>query len=116
MKLGSLLSVRCRHCSMKSSNIGGHTSLSTALVIIVKQQLVICCFVGYILQSCLKFLQIEMHMLKIITFNNWPTPLYLFTPFIPCVTVLLSGRVTMVNKCLGVYLFSNCDIDDDNFF
>ena len=33
MKLGSLLSVRFRHRSMKSSNIGGHTSLSTALVV-----------------------------------------------------------------------------------
>ena len=32
MKLGSLLSARCRHRSMKSSNIGDHTSLSTALV------------------------------------------------------------------------------------
>ena len=33
MKLGSLLSVRCRHRSMKSSSMEGHTSLSTALVL-----------------------------------------------------------------------------------
>ena len=35
MKLGSLISARCRHRSMKSSSMEGHTSLSTALVIIV---------------------------------------------------------------------------------
>ena len=35
MKLGSLLSARCRHRSMKSSRMEGHTSLSTALVIII---------------------------------------------------------------------------------
>ena len=35
MKLGSLLSARCRHCSMKSSSIEGHTSLSTAQVILL---------------------------------------------------------------------------------
>ena len=34
MKLGSLLSARCRHLSIKSNNIGGHTSLSTALVLL----------------------------------------------------------------------------------
>ena len=32
MKLGSLLSARCRHRSMKSSSMEGHTSLSTDLV------------------------------------------------------------------------------------
>ena len=32
MKLGSLLSARCRHRSMKSSSREDHTSLSTALV------------------------------------------------------------------------------------
>ena len=32
MKLGSLLSARCRHRSMKISSMEGHTSLSTALV------------------------------------------------------------------------------------
>ena len=32
MKLGSLLSARGRHRSMKSSRMEGHTSLSTALV------------------------------------------------------------------------------------
>ena len=32
MKLGSLLSARCRHRSMKSSRMEGHTSLSTVLV------------------------------------------------------------------------------------
>ena len=32
MEFGSLLSARCGHRSMKSSNIGGHTSLSRALV------------------------------------------------------------------------------------
>ena len=32
MKLDSLLSARCRHRSMKSSSMEGHTSLSTALV------------------------------------------------------------------------------------
>ena len=32
MKLGSLLFARCRHRSMKSSSMEGHTSLSTALV------------------------------------------------------------------------------------
>ena len=32
MKLGSLLSARCRHHSMTSSSMEGHTSLSTALV------------------------------------------------------------------------------------
>ena len=32
MKLGSLLSARCRHHSMKSSSMEGHTSLSTTLV------------------------------------------------------------------------------------
>ena len=35
MKLGSLLSTRCRHRSMKSSSMEGRTSLSTALVILV---------------------------------------------------------------------------------
>ena len=33
MKFGSLLSARCRHRSMKSSRMEGHTSLSTALVL-----------------------------------------------------------------------------------
>ena len=32
MKLGSSLYARCRHRSMKSSSMEGHTSLSTALV------------------------------------------------------------------------------------
>ena len=32
MKLGSLLSAKCHHRSTKSSNMEGHTSLSTALV------------------------------------------------------------------------------------
>ena len=32
IKLGSLLSVRYRHHSMKSSSMEGHSSLSTALV------------------------------------------------------------------------------------
>ena len=31
MKLGSLLSAMCRHRSMKSSNVGGNISISTAL-------------------------------------------------------------------------------------
>ena len=32
MKLGALLSARCRHRAMKSISMEGHTSLSTALV------------------------------------------------------------------------------------
>ena len=40
MKMGSLLSARCRHGSTKSSNIGGHTSLSTALVMMCVDE---CC-------------------------------------------------------------------------
>ena len=41
MKLGSLLSARCRHRSTKSSRMKGHTSLSTALVSIMNKNIFI---------------------------------------------------------------------------
>ena len=41
---------------------------------------------------------------------------YLFLPFIPCVTMLLSGRITKINKCLEMYLIPTSNIDDDHLF